>query len=77
MFEKHHDYFRYLYLRVRKQCTEECITDTHGLFVGICITAKNSLLSVGNSTPAQAVCTPISEIACEDMLQVISEDNAE
>ena len=55
MLEKHHDYLRQLYLRVREQCAEEGINVTKELLLGICIVAKNSLFTVGNSTPMQAV----------------------
>jgi hypothetical protein len=55
MLEKHHDYLRQLYLRVKAQCAEEGINITSDLLLGICIVAKNSLFTVGNSTPMQAV----------------------
>ena len=55
MLEKHHDYLRQLYLRVREQCAEEGINVTKELLLGICIVAKNSFFTVGNSTPMQAV----------------------
>jgi hypothetical protein len=55
MLEKHHDYLRQLYLRVKAQCAEEGINVTKELHLGIRIVAKNLLFTVGKSTPMQAV----------------------
>ena len=55
MLEKHHDWLRQQYLRTKTQCEEEGLNFTKERLLSVCLTAKNSLFTVGKSTPMQAV----------------------
>ena len=55
MLEKHHDWLRLQYNRVKSQCLEEGLNFTKEQLLSVCLTAKNSLFTVGKSTPMQAV----------------------
>jgi len=51
MAEKHHHLLRLMYLRIASQAAEEGINAPKDLLLTAALTAKNSLLTVGNSTP--------------------------
>jgi len=51
MAERHHDLLRTMYLRIVAQAQEEGIEAPKDLLLTAALTAKNSLLTVGSSTP--------------------------
>ena len=55
MLEKHHDWLRMQYLKTKTQCEHEGLNFTKEQLLSVCLTAKNSLFTVGKSTPMQAV----------------------
>ena len=55
LVEKHHDILRVTYFKIVLQAAEEGIQVTEEQALSLAITAKNSLFTVGNSTPMQAV----------------------
>ena len=53
MLERHHGWLRQQYLKCKSQCEEEGLNFTREQLLSVCLTAKNSLFTVGKSTPMQ------------------------